>query len=156
MKLVINGQTVEVPSGGSNFPSGGIIIWSGSADNIPTGWVLCDGQNDTPDLRDRFVLGAGTSHAAGSVGGEEEVTLTVDQMPEHTHVPMLRSTQTSSGLYQYASSTTGTVSYTSIDHSAVVKQTGASVRNVVTSTAGGDQPHPNMPPYYALCYIMKL
>lgn len=143
MKLVINGQTVEVPSGGSSggtdFPAGGIIIWSGAADNIPTGWVLCDGQNDTPDLRDRFVLGAGTKHAVGETDGEEEVTLTVAQMPEHSHDFQENYGYVNSGKY-----------------------TGIYFQEVNTNyylesqIAGGSQPHNNMPPYYALCYIMKL
>jgi len=38
-------------------PRGSIVMWSGSVTNLPTGWALCDGQNGTPDLRDRFVLG---------------------------------------------------------------------------------------------------
>ena len=59
------------------FPSGGIIMWSGSIDSIPSGWALCDGDNGTPDLRDRFVIGA---------GGDRSVDETSDgQMPEHTH-----------------------------------------------------------------------
>lgn len=46
----------SIPSGGG-FPSGGIIIWSGAADAVPSGWVLCNGEHGTPDLRGRFVLG---------------------------------------------------------------------------------------------------
>lgn len=80
----------SIPSGGSDSylvkaPIGTIVIWSGTADNIPTGWQLCDGTNGTPDLRDKFVLGAGTTHNVGETGGNEEVTLTVEQMPKHNH-----------------------------------------------------------------------
>lgn len=51
------------------IPSGGIIMWSGDISKIPAGWKLCDGSNGTPDLRDRFVVGAGTSYSTGATGG---------------------------------------------------------------------------------------
>jgi hypothetical protein len=63
------------------FPSGGIIIWSGAANAIPSGWLLCDGANSTPDLRDRFVVGAGTTYAVGDTGGQNAIT----SVPAHTH-----------------------------------------------------------------------
>jgi len=51
------------------IPAGGIIMWSGSIGAIPTGYYLCNGQNGTPDLRDRFVVGAGNTYAVGNTGG---------------------------------------------------------------------------------------
>ena len=51
------------------IPAGSIIMWSGSIGAIPTGYYLCDGQNGTPDLRDRFVVGAGNTYAVGNTGG---------------------------------------------------------------------------------------
>ena len=69
----------------SAFVSGMIIIWSGSTANIPTGFVLCDGQNNTPDLRNRFVVGAGNNYNPGDTGGADSVTLTEAQMPQHNH-----------------------------------------------------------------------
>ena len=53
----------------SAVPAGGIIMWSGSIGSIPSGYYLCDGTNGTPDLRDRFVVGAGSSYAVGNTGG---------------------------------------------------------------------------------------
>jgi hypothetical protein len=53
----------------SAVPAGGIIMWSGSIGSIPSGYYICDGSNGTPDLRDRFVVGAGTSYAVGNTGG---------------------------------------------------------------------------------------
>ena len=67
-------------SSGDSFPTGGIILWSGAADAIPTGWVLCDGQNSTPDLRNRFVVGAGDAYAVDATGGSADATLV-----SHTH-----------------------------------------------------------------------
>lgn len=78
MKIIIDGEVVGIPSSGSSggVPAGSIIIWSGTASNIPDGWALCDGQNGTPDLRDKFVLGGGgETHTVGSTGGEETHTM---------------------------------------------------------------------------------
>jgi microcystin-dependent protein len=67
------------------FPSGGILMWYGNLAFIPSGWVLCDGTSGTPDLRDRFVVGAGSSYAVGATGGANTVTLTVSEMAAHSH-----------------------------------------------------------------------
>lgn len=53
----------------SDFPSGGIIMWSGSVGSIPSGWAVCDGTNGTPNLTDRFIIGAGGRASPGSSGG---------------------------------------------------------------------------------------
>lgn len=146
-----NGEAVaqDAPAG---VPTGFIGLWSGEANAIPSGWALCDGTNGTPDLRDRFVLGAGNKYAVGDTGGSEAVTLTVDQMPEHIHKYIQLDTSiVSEGiddrLFQgYISDCDGPPTLTS------------NYRNVLhsdTGYIGGNQPHPNMPPYYALCYIMK-
>lgn len=56
-------------SSGSNIPTGTIVIWSGAEVDIPSGWAICNGNNSTPDLRDKFVLGAGNSYAVNATGG---------------------------------------------------------------------------------------
>ena len=66
-------------------PVGGIIMWAGSTNALPFGWHLCDGRNGTPDLRDRFIVGAGGKYNAGAKGGAESVALTEEQMPRHEH-----------------------------------------------------------------------
>lgn len=58
-------------------PSGFIGMWSGSANTIPTGWALCDGANGTPNLTDRFVLGAGKAYQPGATGGAATATPSV-------------------------------------------------------------------------------
>jgi hypothetical protein len=50
------------------IPSGLISIWSGSVGSIPSGWVICDGSNGTPDLRSNFVIGAGSTYSVGATG----------------------------------------------------------------------------------------
>jgi hypothetical protein len=57
-----------------------IILWSGSIASIPSGFALCDGTSGTPDLRDRFIVGAGSTYAVDATGGSADATL-----PTHTH-----------------------------------------------------------------------
>lgn len=140
----------------TSFPSGGIIIWSGSAAAIPSGWYLCDGTNSTPDLRDRFVVGAGTSYSVGSTGGSKDAVVV-----SHTHTasvsdPGHRHTwgygfegddSGSGGSYREFTYRPGS------DTTAIqISTTGISVSN---STEGVSGTNANLPPYYALCYIMK-
>lgn len=70
---------------GESIPSGIITMWSGSVDNIPSGWLLCDGSNGTPPLQDRFIVGAGSAYQVNDTGGAESVTLSSSQIPSHTH-----------------------------------------------------------------------
>lgn len=129
-------------SSGGGIPSGCILIWSGTEDNVPDGWHICDGTENTPDLRGRFVLGVNDSHAHGSTGGYEEVTLTNDQMPSHNHT-----------IHCYSQSGTAVSPERFINSKGV---SGSNVINRSTDSTGKSEPHPNMPPYYALAYIMKL
>jgi len=68
-----------------SFVQGMILIWSGSTGSIPSGWVLCNGSNGTPDLRDRFVVGAGSSYNVSATGGANTVTLSANQITSHSH-----------------------------------------------------------------------
>ena len=124
----------------SSVPQGSIIPWYGSPGNIPNGFALCDGKNGTPDLRDRFLVGAGKSYKLSDTGGENTHVLTIAEMPKHEHTIY-------SGLY-------GSNIYSiSCDGSSY----GGTLRDKhLTQPAGGNQPHENRPPYYALHYIMKL
>jgi hypothetical protein len=66
-------------------PVGTIVMWSGSIGSIPTGWALCDGTEGTPDLRDRFIVGAGSGYGVGAQGGSSSVSLTTSHLPAHHH-----------------------------------------------------------------------
>jgi len=68
------GGGAPTPVGGTAFPPGGIILWSGLLTAIPTGWNLCDGTNGTPDLRDRFIVGAHAGDNPGATGGSNTHT----------------------------------------------------------------------------------
>ena len=70
----------NAPASAPSLPSGAIIMWSGSIGSIPAGWNLCDGTNSTPDLRDRFVIAAGSTYAVGATGGSADAIVVT-----HTH-----------------------------------------------------------------------
>ena len=130
------------------IPSGLIAMWSGLADNIPSGWLLCNGQNGTPDLRDRFIVGAGNAYAVyarggaatGAVSGQTgETTLTVAQMPSHSHSTGGSGSGRSGGRFM----SDGNLGFTGA--------TGSS-QSHSHSLSGSVS---TLPPYYALCFIMK-
>jgi len=84
--LNANGNIIDSGfAGNATVPSGGIIMWSGLISAIPTGWALCDGNNTTPDLRDRFIVGAGSTYSRNDTGGADSVTLTENEIPSHSH-----------------------------------------------------------------------
>ena len=83
-----NGATGATGPSGSDaaLPSGAIIMWSGTLATIPAGWVLCDGTNGTPNLLDRFVISVPNNTTdPGATGGSNSITLSVAQLPSHTH-----------------------------------------------------------------------
>lgn len=99
------------------IPAGVITLWSGSIVSIPTGWTLCNGSNGTPDLRDRFVVGAGSTYAVGATGGANTVTLDATMIPSHTHViTATGSSSTVSTAHTHSLSASGTTSGHSNDH----------------------------------------
>lgn len=77
---------------------GMIMMWNSTAASIPTGWQLCNGSNGTPDLRDRFIVGAGSTYSPGATGGNNTVTLSSTQMPPHIHpISIVTSTSAAGG-----------------------------------------------------------
>ena len=130
--------------GNGVIPVGGIILWSGTIASIPSGWVLCDGNNSTPDLRNRFVVGAHSgsgngisatagpgfstttgittsNYTPGNIGGETAHQLTLAEIDKAFH-------------------SSGTSGNTSLAY----------------DTFSAPDYHENRPPYYALAYIMRI
>lgn len=88
----------------SVIPAGIIMLWSGSSASIPTGWALCTGSNGTPDLRNRFVVGAGAVYSVDNTGGSTDTTV-----PSHTHSVSATSTFTGAALAGHTHAFSGTV-----------------------------------------------
>jgi len=133
------------------FPSGGIIIWSGSVASVPSGWYLCNGSNGTPDLRDRFVVGAGSTYAVAATGGSANAIVV-----SHTHT----ATVTDPGhAHSYTTSnfTGNQNSGQALATDSVSSTTGSNTTGISVgiSTTGSSATNANLPPYYALAYIMK-
>jgi hypothetical protein len=152
--LTSNGASA-LPTMQAAFISGMIILWSGSVVSIPAGWLLCNGASSTPDLRDRFVVGAGSTYAVDATGGSATASL-----PSHTHT----ATVTDPGHVHVMSNNsarpvTGTAAlYAALDGgdpSVSSTQSAVTSITVANSTEGVDPTDANLPPYYALCYIMK-
>jgi hypothetical protein len=152
---LLSGQT-------SLVPAGVIVMWSGSVESIPSGWFLCDGDNDTPDLRDRFVVGAGSAYAVADTGGADSVTLTTAQMPSHTH--SFSGTTSTTGAHTHSilagPGDGGTARAANTDGSGESISTQSSGNHShtfsgTTASTGDGGSHENRPPYYALAYIMK-
>jgi len=140
------------PTWGSVFVAGMIILWSGSSATIPTGWLLCDGTNSTPDLRNRFVVGATSTYAVGATGGSADAIVV-----SHTHTATVTDaghnhTYDKPGSIGVAGGSNGVSSQTFSSVNTSTATTGITVAN---STTGSSGTNANLPPYYALCYIMK-
>ena len=121
------------------MPVGSIIMYNGKAEEIPSGWAICDGTNGTPNLLDRFIL---ASTYCGGTGGQGQITLSVSQLPPHRH----RLKKCWYGKSDNA------------DDRQVVRWDDSVSTNdqILTEETGFGLPINIMPPYYRLIYIMKV
>lgn len=131
------------------MPTGLICMWSGT--NIPQGWFLCDGTNGTPDLRDRFIVGAGNEYNVGDIGGEKEHELTVEELASHNHAIRYPTGWSNLGGATILMDSEGNYITSGVDSRAkdFANDSSAIQKN------GSGKGHENRPPYYALAYIMK-
>ena len=133
-------------SGVSGIPAGLIAMWSGATSAIPSGWELCDGNNGTPDLRNRFVVGANTSTgdttypglSVGASGGQKDAIV-----PNHTHPTSIDGGHVIPATAQTTFSYGGAGTYSS------------TIFSMSNPSNGESETNKNLPPYYALAYIMK-
>ena len=142
----------------NGVPSGCIMLWSGSIASIPSGWLLCNGSSGTPDLRDRFIVGAGSAYAVAATGGTADAVVV-----SHTHTA---ASNVSDPGHYHNSYTSGApngggagncLSYFQGAGGPQPTQpasTGITVGTTITS-AGVSGTNQNLPPYYALAYIQK-
>ena len=145
-------------TGVESFVTGMIILWYGDTSNVPTGFVLCDGNNSTPDLRDRFVIGAGNNFSAGSTGGNNSLTLTEANLPSHRHFVVSNDlggqNRTNSNVSANNQVRKGTGA-SNLFEGYNLASTGSDAASGRSSAVGSGTPIDNKPAYHALCYIMK-
>lgn len=159
---------VTVTSTGTTIPLGMISLWYGSIGSVPTGWYLCDGSNGTPDLRDKFIVGAGSTYAVAATGGSANAVVV-----SHTHTATSTSTSTvtdpthnhgstvgsgfisNGGNEQLAGGNNLNFGRPSTTASASTGITVATSTSTTNASAGVSGTNANLPPYYALAYVMK-
>ena len=163
------------------IPTGVITMWYGSIASIPSGWFLCDGANSTPDLRDRFIVGAGSTYGVAATGGSANATLVSHNhtasssssfsgsaLAAHTHTATdaghthTVNNQVGAGFGQPSGQVTATAGNTGTGFASITvasASAGTPAGSVSTSTSisteGSSATNANLPPYYALAYIMK-
>ena len=148
------------PSPPTPTPAGVIVLWSGSIGSIPSGWVLCNGSNGTPDLRNRFIVGAGSTYAVDATGGSADAIVvshthtatSVVTDPGHDHLLSGSSAgiMTIPGSQALAGGSDRSFNTNTLE----VATTGITVATT-NASAGTSGTNANLPPYYALCYIQK-
>jgi hypothetical protein len=165
-QVLLSAGTGNTPTWGSGFPSGGIIIWSGSSASIPSGWLLCDGSSSTPDLRDRFVVGAGSTYAVGATGGTNTAT-TSSSGSGSTSTNSVVVSRDGWGTQGGAPSPTQSIQSGRIvvgSGDVEIEEGLESLRSSGNDLTTGSHSHTisnhthtvdTRSPYYALCYIMK-
>jgi hypothetical protein len=160
-QVLVSAGSGNTPTWGNAFVAGMIMMWSGTIATIPSGWLLCDGTSGTPDLRDRFVVGASaddggaaktsvTGSATQSGGSKDAIVVS------HTHTasvtdPGHSHSYTRSSLTINADDL-GSRAGNSTTSTTNTATTGITVSN---STEGSSGTNANLPPYYALAFIMK-
>jgi hypothetical protein len=151
-KLEVNG-TVKATTftGNGTIPIGGIIMWSGTTSDIPAGWALCNGVASNgltpPDLRDRFIVGAGSAYSPKATGGASTHSLAATNLPTFS-IPYKDIFYSESG---------GTVAVTSNKGSGDSDSDNSGWELPRTATyTGSATAIDHRPLYMALCYIMRV
>lgn len=133
-----------------------IMMWNGT--KPPDGWLLCDGKNGTPDLRDRFIVGSGKSYSLNNTGGQKDVTLSLDQMPSHTHKHFDTVWSECRDCYKghtYRSKSKWGNRGSQDSDNYQYGYGSDSKGKATTGSIGNNRPHNNLPPFYALTFIIK-
>lgn len=165
---VATGATTWLEKGateGGTLPAGIILMWHGLIANIPSGWVLCDGANGTPDLRGKFVKGAAAAAEAGDTGGalththaaHPSHTHTYSQVPNHVHgVSTILRTATTGGATTQVTNAQDTSSTADATRKTDNPDGGVAQGTTDGPSASLTHDSPNHePPFFTVLYIMK-
>ena len=143
--ITLPDSTGTLATTGDTVPSGVIAMWHGASNAIPSGWVICDGNNSTPNLTDKFIKSTGTANATGGGTTSGSTTLTTSQIPSHTHT--YNAGGHNSGHY--------TTSYGSGTHSVLGVGYVVGETSGATGGGGGHTHSQAEPVYFSLIFIMK-
>lgn len=142
-------------------PSGSIVMWAGLLADIPSGWVICDGNNGTPNLFDRFVKSVPSGIDPGASGGQNSHTISSSQMATHSHT----TSSSNSGKHNHSQDYSGSGSWGSSDVDPIRgsnssweshgTQNGAHTHSTDIGLTGSGSSVENRPPFYEIAYIMK-
>lgn len=148
------------------IPKGAIMMFGGSSSDIPKGWSICDGTNGTPNLIGKFIKASTTS---GETGGKNEITLTIDNIPSHSHALSGSVNTSTDGAHSHTytapkqgmSDNANDRNVMESSESSTTSTAGSHYHSVnlsglITSSVGGNQPVKIEPSYYSLIYIMKI
>jgi hypothetical protein len=168
VEVIYDGTQFQLVNPANTIPSGVITMWSGSIANIPASWYLCNGSNGTPDLRNKFIVGAYSDNAGvanTTITGSQTLTGgTADAIVvSHTHTDSGHShndaghTHVATHLTNLSGGSTGyegkTGTYSNIQTGTGYAQIQIGYASI--STSGSSGTNQNLPPYYALAFIMK-
>ena len=176
----INTQQKILEGGNALIPKGTIVMWAGTSGSVPSGWALCDGDYSpdygdyTPNLSGRFIVGVGNGFAHKDTGGEKKVKLEIDQMPFHSHdiSDLGHSHDVDDDGHSHSISYMDD-SYTDKDDDSLpvyarrwgnqrTESANSNISivrnesNITLGKSGGHEAHENLPPYFALCFIIKI
>jgi microcystin-dependent protein len=151
-QVLVSAGAGNTPVWGNAFVAGMIMLWSGSIASVPSGWALCDGSSGRPDLRNRFVVGAGSTYAVNATGGTADSVVVSHTHtltdPGHSHSVTLQ--EESSDDIDYVN--TGVPYYSNRSGTT----TGTATTGITIASTGSSGTNANLPPYFALAYIIKL
>jgi microcystin-dependent protein len=155
MRLLRNFGIIAASKAGGAIEPGLIVEWYGTAATVPEGWALCNGQNGTPDLRNRFVVGTGSLYSVGATGGSADAIV-----PLHSHTSSNTNTV---GNHTHNITVGRPISAEYNRYAGFVTLVGTAETNLggshshssTVATAGSSGTNANLPPYRGLFYIMK-
>ena len=159
-QVLLSAGGSTTPTWGSAIPSGIITMWSGTIATIPSGWYLCNGSNGTPDLRDKFIIGANADSGGAAktnvTGSYTQTGGTKDAIVvSHTHTATVTDpghNHTTAVYNQGGTNVNANPGATLNSGNTGTATTGITVAISTTGSSGTDQ---NLPPYYALAFIQK-